>query len=125
MTEVCPLLCELHHILTATGIIILNRNSFTDILLGYTQFFLYTKFNRQTMCVPTSLALYLKALHSFVAAEHVLNGTCHHMMNTGVSIGRRRTFKEYKRRTTFAFIHALVEQVLLVPLIEHLFINLV
>ena len=67
-----------------------------DICLGYAQFFLHTKLNGQSMGIPTCLAVHLVALHRLIAVEGVLDRACQNVVNTGMTIGRRRTFEEYK-----------------------------
>ena len=41
----------------------------------------------QTVGIPTGFAFYLKALHGFVAAENILDGPGHHMMDSRNAVG--------------------------------------
>ena len=76
------------------------------------------------MCIPSCLALYLKALHRFIAIKGVFDASSQHMMNAGMSIGRGRTLIENKLRTTFSFINRFMENIILLPLRQYIFIGL-
>ena len=45
------------------------------------------------------------------------------MMDTRMSVCRRRSFKKHKRGTSLPFINATMEQIILVPFFQHLFID--
>ena len=62
------------------------------------------------MSIPTSLSLYLKALHGLISEESILDGTSHYMMDTRMTIGRWRSFEEYKLRTSLSLIYAFMEK---------------
>ena len=75
------------------------------------------------MSVPAGFSLHLKSLHRLVATEHVLDGTCHHVVNAGMPIGRGRSFKEDIGGATFPFRHTFVKKVGLVPFFQDFFID--
>ena len=125
VAEVGPLLCVHHHILSALRVVVFNADALADVFFGDAKLFFHAEFHRQTVGIPTGLALHLKSLHGFVTTEHVLDGTCHHMVNTRMAIGRGRTFEENKRRTSLTFGHTAVEQIGSIPFVQHFFINIV
>ena len=82
--------------LGAAGLVILvHTNLLADILLGNAQLFLHAQFHRQSVGVPACLAVHIVTLLCLVAAEHVLNGACHHMVDARLAVGRRRTVVEH------------------------------
>jgi len=90
MGKILPQVGILHH-LTLTGLVVLlNGNRFSDILLGDAKQFLNAKFYGQTVGVPASLTVHLKALLGFISTKDILNGPGHHVMNTWNTIGRWR-----------------------------------
>ena len=76
------------------------------------------------MCVPTGFALHLEALHRLEAAECVLDAASQDMMDARVSVGRWGAFVEDERGTALALGHAQVEDVFLVPLLQHFFVDI-
>ena len=117
--KVFPLLGKFHHILAAGGIVFGNGNSLTDIFFGDAERLFNTQFHRKPVRVPSGFALHLEALHGFVAAENILNGARHYMVNTRHAIGRGRSFEKHERRTTFTFCHTLGENLVFVPFLQH------
>ena len=86
-----PFLSKLHHILTTSMIIFLYRNVFLRILiinifLCNTKFFLYAKFDRKSVSIPTGFTVNLETLHGFIAVECILDRTSQHMVNTWMTI---------------------------------------
>ena len=66
LCQVTPLGSELHHVFTTTLVIILHRDVFlallvVDILLCDAQFLLHAQLHRQSVCIPSCLALHLEA----------------------------------------------------------------
>ena len=123
VAQVFPLARVHHHVLATLLVVILNRDSLTDIFLRNTQFLLYAQFHRQSVGVPSCLAVYLEALHRLKATEGVLNGTSQYVMYTWMSISRWRTFEKDKRGTTLTLIYAAVEEVFLIPSFQFFFIH--
>ena len=120
--KVFPLFGELHHVLAACGIIFGNGDSLTDIFFGNAERFFHTQFHRKPVCVPPGLTLHLETFHGFVAAENILNGASHYMVNTRHTVGRGRSFEKHERRTTFTFCHTLGENLVFVPFLQHFLI---
>ena len=65
---------------------ILLRSLVVDILLGDAEFLLDTEFNRESVGIPSRLAVNLEALHGLVSVECILDTTCQHVVNTRVAI---------------------------------------
>ena len=96
VSEVFPLLGIFHHLLAACSIVVIDRNFGADILFCNTESFLHTKLHRETVSVPAGFAHHLEALHGLEAADDVLNGASHHMVNTRHTVSRWRTFEKHK-----------------------------
>ena len=89
--QLAPLGGELHHVLAALVVVILGRDILlgslvVDILLGDAEFLLDTEFNRESVGIPSRLAVNLEALHGLVSVECILDTTCQHVVNTRVAI---------------------------------------
>ena len=89
--QLAPLCGELHHVLTALVVVILGRDILlrslvVDILLGDAEFLLDTEFNRESVGIPSRLAVNLETLHGLVSVECILDTTCQHVVNTRVAI---------------------------------------
>ena len=89
--QFAPLGCEHHHVLTTLVVIILSRNILlgslvVNILLGNAQFLLYAQLNRESVGIPSRLAVNLESLHGLVSVECVLDGTSQHMVNAGMTV---------------------------------------
>ena len=117
VSKIFPLTSIFHNVSTTSSIVFVNRNFLTNILFSDAKTFFYTKFHRQAVSIPTSFTFHLETLHSFITAESIFDSTRHNVVNTRHTIGRRRSFIEYKRRMTFTFSNTLVEQILSVPLL--------
>ena len=85
--------------------------------------FFSPEFYRKAMSVPAGFSFYLIAFLGFVAAENILNGTCHDMMYARKAIGRGRAFIKYKGGASFPGINTLFEDVIGFPVIEDLCCN--
>src|SRR5574344_178501 len=113
-----------HHVLATLVVIIIHTDLLANIFLGNAERLLHRKFNRQSVSVPACLALHLEALHGLISEESIFNGSAHHVVNAWMSVGRRRTFKKDKLRTTLAFFYALVEHVFSVPMFQYLLVDI-
>ena len=123
MAKIFPFSGIHHYVLAAFAVVILHAHLVSDVLLGYAEFFLHSKFYRKTMGVPSGLSVHLVALHRFVSAKCVLDSACHHMVYAGMSVCRGRSFKKYVGRTVCALRDAAVEKVHLVPLGKHFHVD--
>ena len=92
--ELLPLVRVLHHLTATSSVVFVDADLLTDIFLRDAQSLFHTKFDRQTVGIPAGLAVDTEALHRLVATENILDRACHHVVNTGHPIGRRRTFVE-------------------------------
>src|SRR3712207_6761299 len=127
--KVAPLLGKLHHILAALTVVILYADIFfrflvVDVLLRDAELFLHAKFHRKSMGIPACLTVYLEALHGFIAVERILDAACKHVVNTRVTICRRRSLEEYELFTSLSLIDTFMENVILLPLCQHILVGL-
>ena len=76
------------------------------------------------MGVPAGFTLHLHTLHRLVAVEGVLDGTCKHVVDAGMAVGRGRPLEEYKLRTALALVDGAPEDVLLLPHLQHVVVRL-
>ena len=120
LRQIRPFLGVLHHLLAASGVVLVHANLLTDILFGNPKHLLHAQLHGQTMRIPARLALHLIPLHRLVAAEGIFYRTRQHMVNTRHAVRRRRTLKEQKRRAPLACLYTLPEQVFLLPCCQHL-----
>ena len=90
-----PQVFVLQHLGAASVVVVVNANLLADIFLGNAQLFLHAQFHRQSVGVPACLAVHKVTLLCLVAAEHVLNGACHHMVDARLAVGRRGTVVEH------------------------------
>ena len=84
-----------------------------------TEFLLDLDLDRQTVRVPTALALDAQALERLVAAEGVLDRAPEHVVDAGAAVGGWRSFVEGERGRTVALGDALGESVFALPHTEH------
>ena len=72
-------------------------------------------FHRETVGIPAGLSFHLVSLHRLVAADRILQRSGDHMMNSRLSVGRRRSFIEDERRPAFSFTHTSAQKIFLFP----------
>ena len=118
--EVVPLLGVAHDGRAARVVVFLDGNLAADVLLGDAEGLLHPEFHRQSVGVPTGLALDPLALQCLVTAEDVLQRTGHHVVDARLAIGRGWTFEEHEAVIGGAGFHAAVEHIALLPLRHHL-----
>ncbi len=87
--QVFPLAGIFHHVLAASGVVVVYGNLFADVLFRDAQRFLHAQFHGQAVRVPPRLALHLEAAHGLVAAEHVFQRACQHMVYARQAVGGR------------------------------------
>ena len=118
LSHVPPLFGVLHH-LRAAGVIVLCYSYLrTDVGLGDSELLLDTEFNRKTVGVPAGAAVDLVAALCLVPADGVLDGAGHHMVDSRLSVCRRRAFKEYELRATFPHLKRFFKRMVLLPPVE-------
>ena len=78
--------------------------------------------NGQTVGIPAGLSGHHIALHGLVARDHILYNSRQHVADMRLAVCRRRAVIESESLRIFARVDALLEDVVLVPEIEHLFL---
>ena len=110
LSQLTPFRGELHHVFATFAVVVFRRNIFLTLLVIYicfcdAQFFFHTQLDRQSMSIPSGFAFHLESLHGLVAVEGIFDRTSEHMVNAGMAVSRRRSFEEYKLRTTLALVN--------------------
>ena len=95
-----------------------------NVSLGDTQLFLHTEFHGQSVGVPACLAVHLVALHGLIAVKGILDAAGQHVVNSGMTICRGRSFKKDKLGTSLAFLNTTPEDIVLLPRVQHVVIHL-
>ena len=121
--QVGPFLCKLHHVAAASGIVIRHANFFANIFLCDTQGFFNAKLDRQSVRVPAGFAVHLEAFHRLVTAENILDRAGDDVVDTRHTVGGRRTLVKDERRMSLTDFKTLVENVAVLPLLQHFFIH--
>ena len=101
-------------------VVLFHRDLLPDVLLGDAQFLFNAKLHRQTMSIPTSLAIHPKTFLCTVAAEDVLDGARHHVVDPGQAVRARRAFVKDEVWRVLPQFEALSKGVLRLPLLQDL-----
>ena len=116
----CPLGGIFHDLTSASGVVFVHRNFLSDVLFGDTEHFLDAKFDGKSVCIPSGFAVDLEALHGFVPAEGIFNCSSENVVDSGFTVSRRRSFKEIEGFVPFPCRNTFVEQVFVVPRLQHI-----
>ena len=76
------------------------------------------------MRVPSCLAFHLETLHRFISVECIFDAPSEYMVNARMSVGRRRPFVKDELWASFFFVYRFMENVVLLPLSQHVFVGL-
>jgi hypothetical protein len=96
--EVVPHIGIAHHGLLAGRVVLLNGDLFPDVLLGDAELLLHAQLDGQAVGVPPGLAVHAVPFLGLVAAEDVLDGAGHHVVDAGQAIGAGRPLVEHEGR---------------------------
>ena len=118
-----PFLGVFHHFVATCGVVVIHRDFFADVLLGDAERLFNAKLHGESVGVPAGLAVNAESLHRLVTAENILNSAGHHMVDAGHTVGRGGTLEEDERSGTLAQLDTAAEQVIGVPLGEHLLVD--
>ena len=118
--ELLPHARELHDGLAAGAVVLLDRDLPPDVLLRDAELLLDAQLHRESVRVPSGLAVHEVSLLGLVAAEDVLDRAGHDVVDARHAVCRRGTFVEDEGRVPFAGRDAFVECVVGVPLVQHL-----
>ena len=127
--KLAPLGRKFHHILATLFVVIGNRDIFSrlfvvDVSLSYAQFFFHSKLHRQAMGVPSGLPFHLETFHCFVSVESIFDASSQYVVNARMSVGWWWAFIEHKLWASFFLVDCLMENVILLPLGQHVFVGL-
>ena len=113
-----PFLRIFHHLLAAGGVVLAHGNLRADVGLGDAELLLHTQFHREAVGIPTGTAVHLESSLGLVAADGILDGPRHHMMDAGHAVGGRRSLEEDEFRTALPDFQRLLEGVVREPSLE-------
>ena len=130
LRQVTPFLSVSHHVLTTPSVVVLHRDILlriliVDISLRNAQFLFHAKLHGQPMGVPARFAVNLKSLHRLIPVEGVLYGSCQHMVNARMAVGRGRSLIENELRASLPFSDTPVEHIFRVPFFQYLLVGLI
>ena len=115
--EVAPEVDVLHDLAAASGVILVDRDFGADVLLGDAEHLLDTELHREAVGVPSCFADHTEAALRLISAERILDGTRHHVVNTGFAVGRWRAVKENEIGMSLPLFQTVAESVFLLPLL--------
>ena len=119
LREVAPLGGVFHHLLAAGAVVFGHGDLGADVLLGDAELLLHAQLDRQAVGVPARTAADLEAGLRLIAADCVLDGAGHHVVDARHAVGRRRTLEEDELRGAFAQGKRTFERVALLPALKH------
>ena len=90
-------------------VVFLYADLAANVGLGDAKFLLDAELHGESVGVPAGAAAPLPACLRLVAADGVLDGTGHHVVDAGHAVGRRRTFKENELGLTLGKFETLLE----------------
>ena len=113
-----------HHLLAAGGVVFVYAHLGADIGLSDAKLFLHAKLYGKAVGIPACPAGYAVTRLRLIAADGILDGARHHVVNAGHSVCRRRAFKEHKLRSALAKLQRLPEGIHLFPSLQDIFSRL-
>ena len=91
-----------------------------DVLLaGEFQLLLDLDLDRETVRIPSGLAIHVKAAHRLVAGEQILQCPCQHVVDAWKIVGGRGALVKNEWRPPLALLETLVKDVALFPEGQH------
>ena len=117
--EALPLSFEFPYGLTALRIVGGNAVCLDVFLALESQLFLNLNLNGKAMRIPPAFAEHKISAHCLIAADDVFEDPSNNMVDAGVAVCRRWTFKEHERRVPLALFHAFLEDIIVFPESEY------
>ena len=75
------------------------------------------------MSIPACTASHLVAGLGLVPADGILDGTAHHVVDAGHTVGGRRSFEENELRCSFTEFQRFLEGGIFLPALQHTVVN--
>ena len=119
--QAAPLGGIFHHLLAAGAVVVLDGDLGADIFLGDAEFLLDTQLHGQSVGIPAGTAADLESGLRLIAADGVLDGAGHHMVDARHAVGGRRALEENELRSAFAEGQRALESVAFLPALQHFF----
>ena len=121
--DVVPHILVAHDGFAALLVVFIHRNLLTDVLFRDAEFLLDRQLNRQTVRIPTRFALHALPFHRMKTTKQILNRPRHHMVNTGLPVGRRRPLVKDVGIVFRAFVDAAFKDFIFFPKRQDVFID--
>ena len=86
LAEFAPFRSVHHYVLSAALIVCFDGNGLADVFLCDAEFLLHTELHRESVGVPTRLALHLEALHGLIAVDGIFQCASHHMVDAWMTV---------------------------------------
>ena len=121
--DVVPFVLVAHDGFPAFVVVLVHGDALADVLLGDAEFLFHAKLDGQAVGVPAALALHPLALQGLVAAEDVLDGPCHDVVDARLAIGAGRAFVEDPSVVGGALVDAGLEDAVGLPELEEFLVD--
>ena len=109
------------HDLTAAGLVVLRHGDLrADVFLVDAEFLLDADFDRKSVGIPAGATGNAVAGLRLIAADGVLDGAGHDVVDTRHAVGGRRTFKEDKLGSAFPQLQGFLEGTDTLPALQNL-----
>ena len=113
--ELVPQVLVFQHLSAASLVVVVNRYLLAYVLFRDAKVLLHAQLYGKAVCVPAGLAVNEEALLRLVAAEDVLDGAGHHVVDARLAVSRRRAVIENIRRMAFRQLLSLLESLVFLP----------
>ena len=86
----------------------------------YSKLLLHADLHRESVGVPSGAAVHLVPGLGLEAADGILDGARHYVVDSRLAVRGRRTLEEYELRCPFPDLKGFLERVILFPSVENL-----
>ena len=113
--ELVPEVLVFQHLGAACAVVFIYGNLLPDVLFGDAEVLLDAQLYGKAVGVPSGLAIHKVSLLRLVAAEDVLDGAGHHVVDARLAVSRRGAVVENIRRMTFRQLLSFLESLVFLP----------
>src|SRR5687768_4441210 len=109
----------------AESVELLDADLLDLLLAADAELLLHLDLNGESVRVPAGTPCDVKSLHRAMAGEQVLDGPGENVMNTGASVGRRRSLEKDERRLPLGGAQGTGKEIVALPALQDLLLQLV